>query len=118
MINSWLNIALQRDIFMRAIKVALVVGSILMLINHGDVILSNGLSIKELIKIALTYCVPYCVSTYSSAEAVCVEENKPSINTLMGEFIKKKGLEWARYAMAIFNSLTIRLQIIIKTLNI
>jgi hypothetical protein len=102
MINEWLKIALQTNILTRAIKVALVVGSILMLINHGDVILSNGLSIKEFIKIALTYFVPYCVSTYSSTEAVCAAENKPSINPLMWEFLKKKGLELAHYSMAIF----------------
>ena len=110
MINDWLKIALQKNILMRAIKVALVVGSILMIINHGDVILSNGLSIKEFIKITLTYLVPYCVSTYSSTEAVCTAENKPSINKLMWEFLKKKGFEWAHYSMTIVNSLIVRLQ--------
>lgn len=102
MINEWLNIALQKNILTRAIKVALVVGSILMLINQGDVILSNGLQIKEFIKITLTYLVPYCVSTYSSTEAVCAAENKPSINKLMWEFIKKKGLELAQYSLTLF----------------
>lgn len=102
MINEWLKIALKKNILTRALKVALVVGSILMLINHGDVILSNGLSIKEFIKIALTYLVPYCVSTYSSTEAVCAAENRPSINQLMWELLKKKGLELAQYSLAIF----------------
>lgn len=102
MINDWLKIAMQNNIMMRAVKVALVVGSILMLINLGDVILSNGLQIKEFIKITLTYLVPYCVSTYSSTEAVCAAENKPSINELMWEFLKKKGLELAQYSLAIF----------------
>jgi len=102
MINEWLNIALQKNILTRAIKVALVVGSILMLINHGDVILSNGLQIKEFIKITLTYFVPYCVSTYSSTEAVCAAENKPSINQLLWEFLKRKGLEGTHYSIAIF----------------
>ncbi len=110
MINGWLKIALQKNILMRAIKVALVVGSILMLINHGDVILSNGLSIKEFIKITLTYLVPYCVSTYSSTEAICAAENKPSINQLMWEFIKKKGIELVNYSICIINSLIVRLQ--------
>lgn len=96
---------------MRAIKVALVVGSILMLINHGDVILNNGLSIKEFIKITLTYLVPYCVSTYSSTEAVCAVENMPSINNTCGELLKKKGRELAHYSKAIFNLfIVIRLQ--------
>ena len=102
MIYEWLKIALQKNILTRALKVALVVGSILMLINHGDVILSNGLSIKEFIKITLTYLVPYCVSTYSSTEAVCAAENRHSINQLMWDFLKKKGLELAQYSLAIF----------------
>ncbi|CAG7856781.1 hypothetical protein MCAMS1_01399 [biofilm metagenome] len=58
---------MQKNILMCAIKVTLVVGSILMLINHDDVILGNGLSINEFIKITLTYFVPYSVSTYSNA---------------------------------------------------
>jgi len=110
MINGWLKIALQKNILMRAIKVALVVGSILMLINHGDVMLSNGLSMKEFIKITLTYLVPYCVSTYSSTDAVCVAENKPSINKLMWKFLKQKGSELAHCSKTVFNSLIIRLQ--------
>lgn len=104
MINAWFEIAVQKNILMRAIKVALVVGSILMLINYGDIILSNGLSIKELTKITLTYLVPYCVSTYSSVEAVCAAENKPSINQLIGPFLIGKGLELARCVMAALTS--------------
>lgn len=110
MINSWLKIALQKNILTRAIKVALVVGSILMLINHGDVMLSDGLSIKEYIKITLTYLVPYCVSTYSSTEAICAAENRPSINQLMWEFFKKKGCELAHCSITVFNLFITRLQ--------
>ena len=93
MLNEWFEIARRSDILMRAIKVALVVGSVLMLINHGDVILSNGLSTREFIKITLTYFVPYSTSTYSSVETVCVEENKVSINKLIGSFLIENGLK-------------------------
>jgi hypothetical protein len=34
------------------------------LINHGDVILAGG-SINYL-KVALTYCVPFCVTTWGA----------------------------------------------------
>ena len=104
MINVWFEIAAQKNILMRAIKVALVVGSILMLINYGDIILSNGVSIKELAKITFTYLVPYCVSTYSSVEAVCVAENRPSINKLLGPFLIGKGNEVVRCVMATLRS--------------
>ncbi|MCH2282673.1 MAG: nitrate/nitrite transporter NrtS [SAR324 cluster bacterium] len=43
---------------------ALVVGTILATINHGDVIL-KGESINYF-KILLTYCVPYCVTTWGA----------------------------------------------------
>ena len=43
---------------------ALVVGTILTSINHGDVII-KGESINY-IKILLTYCVPFCVTTWGA----------------------------------------------------
>lgn len=98
MIADWLTIALQKTILLRAIKIALIVGTILMIINHGDVMLSDGLSIKEYTKIILTYLVPYCVSTYSSSEAVCAAENLPSIHTLLDAHIKQKSLKLAQAA--------------------
>ncbi len=46
----------------KAIFTALVVGTLLTAINHGDVILS-GL-VPPTWKVILTYCVPYCVTTW------------------------------------------------------
>ncbi len=48
----------------KAIVTALVVGTILTAINHGDVILS-GLA-PPIWKVILTYCVPYCVTTWGA----------------------------------------------------
>ncbi len=48
----------------RAFFTALFVGTILMAINHGDLILS-GL-FPPAWKILLTYCVPYCVTTWGA----------------------------------------------------
>ena len=48
----------------KALMTAILVGTILTLINHGDVIL-RGESINYL-KIILTYCVPYCVNTWGA----------------------------------------------------
>ena len=50
----------------RALKVALVVGTVLNLINSGDVLLSGHWP-PNLWKIPLTYLVPFLVSYYSSA---------------------------------------------------
>ena len=48
----------------RAIVTALVIGTVLTAINHGDVILS-GLA-PPIWKVLLTYCVPYCVTTWGA----------------------------------------------------
>jgi hypothetical protein len=68
--GDWLKIAFQRTVYVRAIKVALVVGTILALINHGDTLLQGALSAKALFQITLTYLVPYAVSTYANVEEI------------------------------------------------
>lgn len=49
----------------RALKVSLIVGSFLVAINQGDLILQGAW--PPIWKIALTYLVPYSVSSYSTA---------------------------------------------------
>ena len=48
----------------KAFITALVVGSILTGINHGDMILSG--EYPNWLKVLLTYCVPYCVTTWGA----------------------------------------------------
>ena len=48
----------------KAILTALVVGTILISINHGDIIL-DGIAPAPW-KVILTYCVPYCVTTWGA----------------------------------------------------
>ena len=43
---------------------AMLVGTILTLINHGNVILKGGS--LNYIKVSLTYCVPFCVTTWGA----------------------------------------------------
>jgi hypothetical protein len=52
----------------RALRVALVVGVVLFAINQLDVVLRSGLDIVVAAKIALTFAVPYSVSTYSALQ--------------------------------------------------
>ena len=49
----------------KAILTSLVVGTILTTINHGDIIM-DGL-MPDAWKVVLTYCVPYCVTTWGAA---------------------------------------------------
>jgi len=55
--------------------VALVVGTILNLINQGDALL--GHAPINWLKIALTYVVPYCVATYGAATALARGAKEP-----------------------------------------
>jgi hypothetical protein len=48
----------------RSFAVALVVGTVLNLINQGDALL--GMHAIDWLKVALTYCVPYVVCTYGA----------------------------------------------------
>lgn len=68
--TSWLKIALRKDVVLRGLKVGGIVGTILVAINQGDLLLAGTVSVEALWKISLTYCVPYCVSTYASVSAI------------------------------------------------
>ena len=48
----------------KAAITALIVGTILVIINHGDSILAGDP--LEFHKVILTYCVPYCVATWGA----------------------------------------------------
>ncbi len=67
---GFLSLAVSRPVVVRSLKVAMVVGTILALINHGEKIFTLTLSSKEALKIILCYFVPYCVSTWSAAGAL------------------------------------------------
>jgi hypothetical protein len=67
---GWLALATSKSVVRRATVVAFIVGSILVIINHGDAIVHGDLSAGRLLRIVLTVSVPYCVSTYSSVSAV------------------------------------------------
>jgi hypothetical protein len=64
-----------RPVCRRAIGVALVVGTILMVINQSDVLLSGHLTWLVAAKIGLTYLVPFSVSTFSALAANRLREN-------------------------------------------
>ncbi|MBW2241818.1 MAG: nitrate/nitrite transporter NrtS [Deltaproteobacteria bacterium] len=49
---------------------AVIVGAILISINHGDALLRGELDSTRLLKMGLTVLVPYTVSTLSSVSAL------------------------------------------------
>ncbi len=54
---------------MRALATAVVVGTILTLINQGDHLLRGELTTAMLFKIPLTYLVPYTVTVWGALAA-------------------------------------------------
>jgi len=80
--RAWLAIAMQESIRKRAIRIAVVVGSILALINHGDALLSGQMTVAAWIKVVLTFVVPYCVSTFASVQAIRQHSERGSADLL------------------------------------
>ena len=50
----------------RSLVVAFVVGTILTLLNQGDILIAGGWNEALYWKVPLTYCVPFCVATYGA----------------------------------------------------
>jgi len=61
--------ALRPEIVRTATRFALIVGPVLVMINHGDVILAGEMDTVAWLKSMLTMIVPYTVSTLSSISA-------------------------------------------------
>ncbi len=66
---GFLTLALAPGVVRRAIFYAIVVGAILIAINHGDALLAGELGGARLFKMGLTLLVPYAVSSLSSVSA-------------------------------------------------
>lgn len=64
---GFLDHARSRAVVTTALRVALVVGTVLTLINQGDALFGEG--DVNVLKAALTYVVPYLVSTHGAVTA-------------------------------------------------
>ena len=66
--GSALQRTLRWPVVRSALLVALVVGTILNLINQGDALFASAA--LHWPKLGLTYCVPFCVSLYGAFSAL------------------------------------------------
>lgn len=73
--SSFIGLALSRKVVLSALKVSIIVGTLLAIINHGGAIIAMDISVDRISKILLTYLVPYCVSTFSSVNAIQGHQN-------------------------------------------
>lgn len=67
---EWWHLSFSKPVAKRALLSALIVGAILITINHGDAILHGQVDPDRVIKMLLTICVPYLVSTFSSVSTI------------------------------------------------
>jgi hypothetical protein len=75
-LRAWLSVATRRSVLLQALATAVVVGTILMAINHGDALLNGRLDAGLVLQIGLTYVVPFLVSAGSSATALRRQEGR------------------------------------------
>jgi hypothetical protein len=79
--SRWFLLALRRDVVMRGLRISGVVGTALVAVNQGDLILSGVMPAELAWKIPLTYLVPYLVSTYASVSAMLAAPEKNETDT-------------------------------------
>jgi hypothetical protein len=68
--GGFFGLALSPRVVRRALLYAVVVGAVLIAINHGDALLRGEVSPERWWKMGLTVLVPYTVSTLSSVGAL------------------------------------------------
>ena len=77
----WLTCAMSGPVVRRAASCALIVGPLLIAINHGDAIVTGDVSEGRLLRMTLTLLVPYAVSTFSSVQALRARDGaEPSVS--------------------------------------
>lgn len=70
MTESWLELCIKPPVVRRAAAYGVVVGTILIAINHSDAPVQGELTSTRSPKMGLTVLVPYCVSTLCSVGAI------------------------------------------------
>ena len=68
--KDWFYLASRPRVVRRALKFAVVVGAILIAINHGSAIAEGDLPLERWVRMVLTVLVPFVVSTSSSVCAM------------------------------------------------
>lgn len=63
-VNEFIKLAKTDGIPKKAFFTACIVGTLLIIINHGDIILKG--QFPPFFKVVLTYCVPFCVTTWGA----------------------------------------------------
>lgn len=73
-----LELASRPAVVKRALAFAVVVGTVLIAINHGDAILAGEMTWGRVVRLGLTALLPYLVSTLSSVAALKEARTPPA----------------------------------------
>jgi len=76
--QQWCRLAISPSVVQRGLAYAVVVGAVLIVINHGEAILRGEITGSRLWRMGLTVLVPYVVSTLSSVGAMRRSTQKQS----------------------------------------
>jgi hypothetical protein len=75
-----------------ALKVSLIVGSVLFLVNHGAAVIEGEMTAERWLSAVVTYLVPYTVSVHGQYVAKLrreTEDNGESIKLVVNEVIRQ-----------------------------
>jgi hypothetical protein len=73
--TEWLSLCISKPVVRRALYTSLIVGIVLIAINHGDAIVRKQMDSVRFFRVCLTVLVPYVVSTVSSVSTVLSMRN-------------------------------------------
>lgn len=79
--KEWIGLALSRSVLERSLRVSLIVGTLIGLINYSDKFLASGLSPRDWLKIVVTYLVPFAVSNYAAVSAILAMKQQMAAKT-------------------------------------
>ena len=65
-LKIYMTILCEKEILLKSLKISIIVGTLLNIINQGDAIFSLNFEDINYIKSLLTYMVPFLVSTYTA----------------------------------------------------
>lgn len=65
-LNVYFSILCDQELIIKSLKIALVVGTLLNIINQGDTLFALDFGNIDYIKTLLTYMVPFMVSSYTA----------------------------------------------------
>lgn len=77
--RSALGLAFSAPVVRRALGYAVVVGAILIAINHADALARGDVDWVRGLRMGLTVLVPYTVSTLSSVQALLGQASRESV---------------------------------------